>query len=145
MTKRTTLPVRLSWILAAILMASESTATAQTPALLKKVGFDQRLNAQVPLDLEFVDETGKAVRLGDYFGQKPVILVLAYYKCPMLCTLVLNGLVQAMHEIPFEIGKEFNVVTSVSIRTKPPNWPQKRRHPTSPPAGKPAPNRDGIF
>jgi protein SCO1 len=63
------------------------------------------------LDLPFVDETGKAVKLGDYFGEKPVILVLAYYRCPMLCTLVLNGLTTAMHELPFTIGKEFNVVT----------------------------------
>ena len=60
--------------------------------LLEKMRFDQRLNVQVPLDVPFVDETGKAVRLGDYFEKKPVILVLAYFRCPMICTLVLNGL-----------------------------------------------------
>jgi protein SCO1/2 len=97
-----------------ILAASLHTAAAagsELPAAFKKVGFDQRLNEQVPLDLQFTDETGKVVRLGDYFGKKPVVLVLAYYECPMLCTLVLNGLTQAMRSIPFTAGREFNVVT----------------------------------
>ena len=90
-----------------------STAAAQVPppSVVKKVGFDQRLNEQVPLDLMFLDESGKAVRLSQYFGEKPVILVLAYYRCPMLCTLVLNGLTQALKSMPFTLGKEFNVVT----------------------------------
>ena len=78
---------------------------------MQKVGFDQRLNEQVPLDLEFTDEAGQPVKLGDYFGDKPVILVLAYYRCPMLCTLVLNGLAQGMMDVPFDVGKEFQVVT----------------------------------
>ena len=86
-------------------------ARAQQKPPLEKMRFDQRLNDQVPLDLPFVDSTGKAVKLGDYFGQKPVILVLAYFRCPMLCTLVLNGLSDAMRELPFTVGKEFNVVT----------------------------------
>jgi protein SCO1 len=90
---------------------STGIAQVQPPALMKKVGFDQRLNEQVPLDLEFADDTGKTVKLGDYLGQKPVVLVLAYYRCPMLCTLVLNGLTQSMRAIPYTIGKEFNVVT----------------------------------
>ena len=96
---------------AAAVACPASPAKAGNADLLKKVGFDQRLNEQVPLDLEFTDDAGKAVRLRDYFGEKPVILVLAYYKCPMLCTLVLNGLTQALRETPFTIGKEFNVVT----------------------------------
>ena len=74
------------------------TADSQVPAELRNVGFDQRLNEQVPLDLKFTDDTGAVVKLGDYFGTKPVILVLAYYRCPMLCTLVLNGVVQGMRE-----------------------------------------------
>src|SRR4051812_30945687 len=86
-------------------------AHAEVPKVLQGVGFDQRLNEQVPLDLPFVDETGQAVRLGDYFGQRPVILVLAYYQCPRLCTLVLNGLVQGMLEMQFSVGQEFDVVT----------------------------------
>jgi protein SCO1/2 len=86
-------------------------AQSGLPPVLRQVGFDQRLNAQVPLDLAFHDEAGQPVQLGDYFGGKPVILVLAYFRCPMLCTQVLNGLVQALLDIPFDIGKEFNVVT----------------------------------
>jgi protein SCO1/2 len=85
---------------------------AQEPAA--KVGIDQRLDEQVTLDLAFNDEQGKSVKLGDYFGTKPVILVLAYYRCPRLCSLVLNGLVDGLRQIDYEIGKEFTVVT-VSI------------------------------
>ena len=86
-------------------------AGAASPPELKEVGFDQRLNEQVPADLVFTDDTGKPVKLGDYFGEKPVILVLAYYRCPMLCTLVLNGLVQGMRDMPFTAGNDFQVVT----------------------------------
>src|SRR5438309_4219949 len=78
---------------------------AETPKVLQGVGFDQRLDEQIPLDLTFTDDAGRAVRLGDYFGEKPVILTLVYYQCPRLCTLVLNGLVQGMLEMPFTAGK----------------------------------------
>src|ERR1700684_891288 len=61
------------------------------PDLLKDVGIDQKLNQQVPLDLTFRDETGKTVQLSQYFGQKPVLLSLVYFNCPMLCTQVLKG------------------------------------------------------
>jgi protein SCO1 len=81
---------------------------------LDKVGFDQRLNAQVPLDLPFHDEAGATVRLGDYFGQKPVVMVLAYYQCPNLCTLALTQLVETLRKLAFDVGDQFNVVT-VSI------------------------------
>ena len=91
--------------------AVASGAERQTPAVVRDVGFDQRLNEQVPLDLKFTDETGAVVRLGDYFGNRPVILVMAYYRCPMLCTLVLNGLVQGMRNMPFTPGTDYNVVT----------------------------------
>jgi protein SCO1/2 len=93
-----------------VLAAYSSYAFAYTPALLQGVGFDQRLNQQVPLDLTFNDETGRPVKLQEFFGKKPVILVLAYYQCPRLCTLVLNGLVQGLLEINLDAGKDFNVV-----------------------------------
>jgi protein SCO1 len=87
----------------------------QKPSILDQVGLDQRLNQQVPLDLAFVDENGQAVQLQQYFGSKPVILMLVYYQCPMLCTQVLNGFTGAMNGIVrFNVGREFNVVT-VSI------------------------------
>ena len=71
------------------------------PELLTEIGLDQKLNAQVPLDLPFKDETGRDVRLGDYFGKRPVILTLVYYECPMLCTQVLNGLTSALGVLKF--------------------------------------------
>jgi protein SCO1 len=93
-------------------IAGDLPAQTVLPKILRNVGFDQRLNEQVPLDIPFVDDEGQRVTLGKYFGDnKPVILVLAYYRCPMLCTQVLNGLVQGMREMPFTIGKEFRVVT----------------------------------
>jgi len=81
------------------------------PPGLEGVGIEQRLNQQLPLDLAFRDETGKPVRLGDYFGKKPVILTLVYYHCPMLCNEVLTGLVGSLKAVPFDIGKEFDVLT----------------------------------
>lgn len=85
--------------------------SATKPAILDQVGIEQRLNQQLPLDLVFRDETGKTVHLGDYFGQKPVILALVYYNCPMLCTETLNGLTSALSVLKFDVGREFNVVT----------------------------------
>jgi len=83
--------------------------------LITKVGFDQNLDAQLPLDLEFTDSTGQNVRLGDYFGDKPVILSLGYYECPMLCSLVRNGLFESLQKLDyFTAGDDFEVVV-VSI------------------------------
>jgi protein SCO1/2 len=84
------------------------------PDLLKEVGIDQKLGQQVPLDLTFRDETGKTVQLGQYFGQRPVILSLVYFNCPMLCTQVLNGQEAVMKGLPMEAGNQFEAVT-VSI------------------------------
>jgi protein SCO1/2 len=81
------------------------------PAPLRQVGIDQRLNNQVPLDLVFTDENGQEVRLGQYFGRKPVVLSLVYYDCPMLCTQVLNGLTGSLKALKFDVGREFEVVT----------------------------------
>ena len=75
------------------------------------IGLDQRLNAQLPLDLTFTDESGNPVRLREYFGTKPVILSLAYYECPMLCSLVINGVIRTLRTLSFSAGNEFNVLT----------------------------------
>jgi protein SCO1/2 len=86
--------------------------TGNSTEVLKKVGIDQRLGEQVPLDLRFRDEAGREVRLADYFGKgKPVVLTLVYYECPMLCNQVLNGTVGAFQALSFSAGKEFEVVT----------------------------------
>jgi protein SCO1 len=87
------------------------------PDLLKKVALDQNLNAQVPLNLKFRDEHGREVRLGDYFGSRPVVLSLVYYQCPMLCTLALNGQLRVYRSLAFNIGDQFDVVT-VSINPR---------------------------
>ncbi len=84
------------------------------PAALRDVAFDQKLDGQIPLDLNFVDERGEAVRLVDYFGRKPVILNFVYYKCQDLCPLLLDGITRTMRALLFDVGKEFDVVT-VSI------------------------------
>ncbi len=81
------------------------------PPGLKNVGIEQHLNDQIPPDLIFRDETGKSVRLADYFGRKPLILNLVYYQCPMLCGEVLSGLESALRVLKFDVGKEFDVLT----------------------------------
>jgi protein SCO1/2 len=87
------------------------------PPYLENVGIEQRLDAQAPPDLAFIDDSGKPVKLGDYFGKKPLILNLVYYKCTMLCGEALAGLNGAMKMIKFDVGKEFEVVT-VSFNPK---------------------------
>ncbi len=81
------------------------------PAGLTNVGIEQRLNGQVSPALAFRDESGTPVRLGDYFGKKPLILNLVYYRCPMLCSEVLAGLESSLRVLKFDIGKEFDVLT----------------------------------
>ena len=63
------------------------------------------MNQQVPPDLTFRDETGKTVRLGDYFGKKPIVLSLVYFNCPFMCTEVLNGELRAMQGVPLKLGQ----------------------------------------
>jgi len=85
--------------------------TGNSTEVLKKVGIEQRLGGQIPLDLSFRDESGRAVRLGEYFkAGKPVVLTLVYYECPMLCNQTLNGLVGALEALSFTPGREFEVV-----------------------------------
>jgi protein SCO1 len=81
------------------------------PPRLENVGIEQHLDAQVPPDLVFLDDTGKSVRLGDYFGRKPLILNLVYYNCTMLCGEALAGLASAMRLVKFDVGNEFDVLT----------------------------------
>jgi protein SCO1 len=84
------------------------------PEVLKSVGFDQKLNSQIPLDIPFRDEHGASVTLRQFMNGKPAILTLVYYQCPMLCTEVLNGTLNSLKQDPLEIGKDFSVI-SVSI------------------------------
>jgi protein SCO1/2 len=87
---------------------------------LTNIGIDQRLNAQVPLDLVFRDEKGQNVPLQSLFAGRPVILTLVYYRCPGLCNRSLNSLTESLRAIPYEVGKDFDVVTvSFDPREKP--------------------------
>jgi protein SCO1/2 len=97
----------------ALLLGSSNQSLGQpiTPKMVEAIGIDQKLDEQLPLDLKFTDEQGQEVLLQQYFGNKPVILVLAYYECPMLCTQVLNGLLRGLRPLSFDVGGEFNVVT----------------------------------
>jgi protein SCO1 len=90
---------------------------ATTPAILHSVGITQNLNEQIPPDLVFRDETGESVRIGDFFGKKPIVLSLVYFDCPALCTEVLNGELRTMKAISLDLGKDFEAVT-VSFEPK---------------------------
>ncbi len=108
-----------SWIMAPVLAAvavvSVSVRGDEPPGTtLSRVGFDQNLDAQLPLDLAFRDESGRPVRLGDYFGAKPVIVTLVYFRCPMLCGEELKGLARSLKPLSMAVGDQFEVVT-VSI------------------------------
>jgi protein SCO1/2 len=85
-------------------------ASTSMPAQLKNVGFDPQLNAQIPLDLPFVDENGNNVQLRDYFKQKPVVLAFVYYGCPMLCNQVEQGVVGSLRMLSFTPGRDYEVV-----------------------------------
>lgn len=96
----------LLYTIAAVPLMAQSLTDDQ----LSRISFDQMLNAQISLDLQFRNESGKAVTLRNYFDHKPVVLVLGYYQCPMLCTLTFNGMVESMNDMKWSIGKQFNVV-----------------------------------
>lgn len=101
--------------LAGVAVSSGPSAHAQEErTILNQVAFDQKLDAQVPLDLRFRDSSGREVALGDLCRDKPVVLSLVYYECPMLCTQVLNGLVRALQKVDLDPGDDFEIVT-VSI------------------------------
>jgi protein SCO1/2 len=103
--------------LAGIVASSAKAQQVSTPAILSKVGITQNLNARIPPGLMFRDETGKSVRIGDFFGRKPIVLSLVYFDCPALCTEVLNGELRTMKAISLDLGKDFDAVT-VSFEPK---------------------------
>lgn len=82
------------------------------PSPLKAVHYDQRLGEQVPLELPFRDDAGRPVKLGDYFGSRPAVLILAYYRCPMLCDMVMQGAEIALKPLSLDPGKDFNVIVA---------------------------------
>lgn len=113
----------LALLTAVLLSLSQASSTAaerieQAPKELEEVGVKEHLNAQIPLDLTFVESTGKQVRLQDLFdGERPVVLTMNYSNCPMLCSLQLNGLFEGLQGMEWDIGENFQMVT-VSVDPK---------------------------
>lgn len=107
--------------------AGAAANNGQLPNILKGVNFNQNLGAQVPLNTKFVDESGNPVTLGQYFGKKPVVLILAYYKCPLLCPEVLHGAAESFKKISFRIGDQYNVVTLSINPTETPALAEKTK------------------
>lgn len=124
--------MRMPWIVLAIcwslLLAHPANAQVQTvggiddtygtpnnaaslPKILEGVGIQQHIGSRIPLDGSFVDETGKPVTLRNYFGKVPVVLILAYYRCPMLCGRVMSGATSAFKKLNLQIGDDFRVLT----------------------------------
>jgi cytochrome c oxidase subunit II len=110
-------PTTIKTIICLALLAAAASAQPSRPVKPSDIGFDQRLDEQVPLDLTFRDESGKTVEISDYFNRRPVILALVYYQCPTLCNQVLNGLAGSLKALSFDAGKEFEVVV-VSINPR---------------------------
>lgn len=96
---------------AALHPGAQTLTATDRPEGLREVGFDQKLEEQVPLDIRLRDENGREVRLGEYFGDKPVVLSLAYYSCPMLCGLHLQGLASSLKPLQLSAGEDFTVLT----------------------------------
>jgi protein SCO1 len=121
--------ISLSALLALSLCAKEWRAPQSTlPPALRNIGIDQKLGQTIPVNLQFTDEAARTVRLGEYFGQKRVLLVLVYYQCPMLCSELLRGVMKALRVVPFEAGKEFDVVVvSFDPKDTPENAMTKKR------------------
>jgi protein SCO1/2 len=128
---RTALPPRflatlgMTLVFAARLFAANSATPPQLPG---EVSFQQKLDAQLPLDLMFRDESGKIVRLSDYFNHgKPIILNFMYYRCPMLCPMVMEGITSGLTELKFDAGREFDVITvSIDPRDMPGDAARKK-------------------
>lgn len=102
--------IRVAWLVLLVsFTAFGQVQTGWRPALLKSVGIDQKMGAQIPLNLPFSDESGREVTLRQYSG-KPVILALVYYQCPSLCNMVLNGVLRSVKGLKLTAGEDFDIV-----------------------------------
>jgi protein SCO1/2 len=111
------------------LLAAPAHANERRADLLKQAGIDQHLDAQVSPDLVFRDESGRQVRLGDYFGKRPIVLALVYYGCPTLCTTVLNELNGSLNSMPanYSVGEQFDVLTVSFDPTETPDLASRKK------------------
>jgi protein SCO1/2 len=102
--------VRRSTLVLTLLLVATAQTRALTPGDLSRVTFEQHPGQQISRDLVFRDENDRLFRLSDHFGKQPTVLVLGYYRCPMLCTLINDGLIRALQDLPLSVGKDFQVV-----------------------------------
>lgn len=118
----------MKWGLMFALIATATAQPSARPPLLREVRIDQKLDAQLPLQVRLTDEAGRPVRLGEYFGHRPVVLALVYYQCPMLCNQVLTGLLHSLQRISLNAGEQFEVVAvSIDPRETPAMAAAKKR------------------
>ncbi len=104
------------------------TQDQEAQRVLDQVGIQQKLDTQIPLDLTFRDEQGNMVRLRDYFnGERPVLITMVYYECPMLCTVILNELTRSLNALDFTVGKEFEIITVSISPTETPELARKKK------------------
>ncbi len=109
-------------------MPAHAFAGDNIPPRLQHLGVTEHLDAQLPLDANFRDEEGKPVRLGDFFGTKPAVVVLAYHSCPTFCGMVLRGLSESLTNLPWTLGNEYQtIVVSIDPRDKPEAAAEKRK------------------
>lgn len=101
----------------ALALLGAFSATALTPGELERIGYDQHIGQTISRSLSFEESNRRTVALGDLFNTKPTLLVLGYYRCPMLCTLINDGLILSLQELRFDVGRDFNVI-NVSIDPK---------------------------
>lgn len=121
--------VTCALLIATTSFAQPGTPAAEVPAQLREVGFDQNLNAMLPLDVEFTDEDGRTVKIGDYFGKRPVVLAFVYYGCPMLCVQSLSSLAATLGVLSENPGEDFDVVSiSIDPRETPALARDKKAH-----------------
>ncbi|MPZ77555.1 MAG: SCO family protein [Deltaproteobacteria bacterium] len=102
-------------------------AADRQPEILKQIGFEQRLGAEMPGHIQFRNATGAAVRLSNYFSDKPVLLVFSYFDCPMLCPLVIDGMLRSLKPLSLQVGRDFDIlVVSIDERDTPESAQQKK-------------------
>jgi protein SCO1/2 len=123
------LPILTAAFLLPAALPAPAAAHEALPAVFKGVAFEQRLNQPIPPDITLRDESGQPVQVGRFFGQKPVILALIYFRCRTLCPMILDGLVRGLRPVTFDIGKEFTLLTvSFDPRDTPQLAAEKKAH-----------------
>jgi protein SCO1 len=113
--------VRVACLTSIVVFALTMAADGLSPDEVKRIGYDQHIGQPISTSLTFQDSNQRRVALGELFNTKPTLLVLGYYHCPMLCTLINDGLIEALEELPFNVGGDFNIINISIDPTETPN------------------------